>query len=211
MDTLIVRETAPGAFEVVPYGSSFTGSDNALHGWKVPTLWTDAGLATIGVYRVAPVVTPAGTKLVSQSFERDALGSVVAVGVFEDVSPPPPSDLLAYTADVRWQKETGGIMVATSIGVIPVSTERGDDRDALQNVYSALRDGLRPDGATFKFADDVPRSVPNADMMKVVVSAFAFVQKCFDKEANITAQFKAGMITSKVQIDAQFAALNTVY
>jgi hypothetical protein len=119
-------------------------------------------------------------------------------------------DLVAYLAQRRWEAETIGITVAVNGEAVPLSTARGDDRMALQATYSAIRDGLRPEGATFKFADGKPRSVSNAQMGAAIMLAFGFVQHCFDAEAAVLAKIEDGSLRTTLQVDqAFFEALAT--
>jgi len=111
----------------------------------------------------------------------------------------------AHIADRRWRREVAGITVEIAGEPVMVSTQRGDDRAALHQVYSAIRDGLRPDGATFNFADGKPRSVNNADMMAAILAALAHVQAAFDLGANVLAQYEAGVIMTVADVDAAFA------
>ncbi|TCR70529.1 DUF4376 domain-containing protein [Bosea sp. BK604] len=111
----------------------------------------------------------------------------------------------AHIADRRWRREVRGITVEIAGEPVLVSTQRGDDRAALHQVYSAIRDGLRQDGATFNFADGKPRSVSNADMMAAILAALAHVQAAFDLGADVLAQYEAGQIMTVADIDAAFA------
>lgn len=97
----------------------------------------------------------------------------------------------AAISEKRWQVETGGITVTIGEDAIPVSTARGDDREALHITFSAINAGLRQDGAVFKFADEVPRAMSNADMLAIVAAALGHVQACFDHEAPLLAAVAA--------------------
>ena len=205
MDTLIVRETAPGAFEEVPFGTSFTGSDNALHGWQVAELWSDTELATIGVYRVAPVVVPAGQSLVSQSFVRDSGGHVAAVGTFTDLPAPPPVVLPIYAATQRRMKEEGGI----TFNGAPIATDRPSQAMITGAYNMASRDANW--STQWKVSDGVFITLTAPVVIALAVAVGQHVAACFAKEADVDAAITAATITTTAQIDAQFAALNTAY
>ncbi|WP_164879608.1 DUF4376 domain-containing protein [Afifella aestuarii] len=115
-------------------------------------------------------------------------------------------ELKAEVARLRWEREVAGIEVVIAGETVPLSTARGDDRQALDSTYAAIRDGLRQDSATFKFADLTSRAVSNADMRAAVVAALAHIQACFDLEGLVAAEIDAGMITNKAQVRAAFEA-----
>lgn len=116
------------------------------------------------------------------------------------------SVLFAFAADLRWRREVAGVAATVGGETVTVSTARGDDRAALHMTYSALKDGLRADGATFNFADGKPRKVSNADMEAAVLAALAHVQSAFDLGERVYARIDAGEITAEAQIEAMFAA-----
>lgn len=97
---------------------------------------------------------------------------------------------LADAADARWRTETGGIV---SNG-LRVHTDR-DSRAALIAEYVAAQNGLRTDGAIYKFADGVPRSMTNAEMISIAHTVMAHVQKCFACEALLHAKITAPGLT----------------
>lgn len=110
--------------------------------------------------------------------------------------------LVAHLKDRRWHAEIGGIVATINGEAVRVSTSRGDDRAALHQIYSAITAGLRSEGATFNFADAVPRSVSNAEMMAVVLAALAHVQACFDLEGELHPLIMSTAITTEGEIDA---------
>jgi hypothetical protein len=113
----------------------------------------------------------------------------------------PPFSLTAYAAEKRWEVETSGVTVNIGDEQLLMSTARGDDRTNLNSTYAAIRDGLREDGATFKFVEG-PRSVSNADMATAILTALAHVQSAFDVELAVVADIEAGKITRTEEIDA---------
>lgn len=78
MDKIIVRETSPNMFEVLPYGQSIR-NDGVLHPWQIVDLWSDAQLAAEKIYKVTRAVVPGDKYVVSQSFARNAQGVVEQV------------------------------------------------------------------------------------------------------------------------------------
>jgi hypothetical protein len=154
------------------------------------------------------------------AFHPDIAATMIAAGVdvepgwsYSDgaFSPPldpnPPTDaerkvaLIAYLKERRWQIETSGVTVTIAGAPVLVSTRRGDDRTTLHQTYSAIKDGLRGDDATFNFADGLPRAVSNADMLTATLAALAHVQAAFDLEGAITPQIQSGQITTPAAID----------
>lgn len=114
----------------------------------------------------------------------------------------PKHELRARLAARRWDVETGGIVVSVAGEPVQLSTARGDDRAALDSIYAALRDELRPEGAAFKFADGISRSVSNADMMAACLAALAHVQHCFNVEGHYQALIATEELTTPGEIDA---------
>lgn len=94
--------------------------------------------------------------------------------------------LIAQLKQKRWEVEIGGVAASINGEQVLVSTARGDDRTALHVEFTRLLAGLRPDGATFNFADTLPRSVTNAEMTGAINAALVHVQASFDKEDEIT-------------------------
>jgi len=91
----------------------------------------------------------------------------------------------------RWEVETGGVTASINGEQVLVSTARGDDRTALHVEFTRLLAGLRPDGATFNFADTLPRSVTNEEMTSAINAALIHVQASFDTEDHITSLINA--------------------
>lgn len=96
MDKIIVQETTPGAFTESVFGQTFVVGD-VQHSWQVVELWSDADLAEIGVYRVAPATAPDGYQIVSASIHR-VNGVVTQVAV---TAPLPPPILKASARQIR--------------------------------------------------------------------------------------------------------------
>ncbi|WP_127142829.1 DUF4376 domain-containing protein [Pelagibacterium montanilacus] len=119
---------------------------------------------------------------------------------------------IAALAEKRWRVETSGVTVVIGEDEIPVSTRRGDDREALHVAFSAINAGLRPDGATFKFADGIPRAMPNTNMIMCVAAALAHVQGCFDHEAGLIGQIEDAEDASALHaIDIEAGWPSTAY
>lgn len=91
----------------------------------------------------------------------------------------------------RWEVETGGVTVTINGEDVLVSTARGDDRTALHVEFTRLLAGLRPDGATFNFADTLPRKVTNEEMTGAINAALIHVQASFNIEDHITSLINA--------------------
>lgn len=131
-----------------------------------------------------------------------AADAEAAAAITEALQASPVRRLKAYAAEQRWRQETAGVTVPIGGEQVLISTQRGDDRAALHVTYSAIKNGLRADGATFNFADGRPRAVSNAEMEAAIVAALAHVQGAFDLGGSIFAAIEAGTITTTEQIDA---------
>ena len=122
------------------------------------------------------------------------------------IGPPRKDVLTAHLMDIRWRHEVGGVDVSVGAELVPLSTDRGDDRAALQSTYSAIRDGLRVDGDRFKFKDGISRPVSNAEMLAAIVTGFRHVQGAFNAEGVVQAQIEAGTLASRPQVEEAFTA-----
>lgn len=114
-------------------------------------------------------------------------------------------ELIPRLKDRRWSEEISGVDITIGEDIVPVSTARGDDRTALHMEFSRIVANIRPDGATFNFADTVPRSVSNEDMMLAIQAALNHVQTCFDRESVVTNLIKDA--TTHAAMDAAEAAI----
>lgn len=134
---------------------------------------------------------------------KDGAVIEVAPDTLRRYSKPEPTitSLTAYAADRRWRAEVGGIAVKIGEETLQLPTARGDNRATLSSTYTAIRDGLRLDGASFKFRDGL-RSVSNDDMMTAYLAAMAHVQASFDAEGDVVMQINNVTITTTEQIDA---------
>lgn len=98
-------------------------------------------------------------------------------------------------------------MTATVGGEEVLMSTRREDRDGARDTLLAIISGLRSDGAVFKFADGVSRPATNDEMKAAIAAAFAHVQACFDREAEISAAIDAGKTKTRAQVDKAFAKL----
>jgi hypothetical protein len=119
--------------------------------------------------------------------------------------PAPPVDLPAHLALVRWQAETSPLPVVIAGERVPLAIGTDRDRASLQGTYTAIKDGLRPDGATFKFADGVPRQVSNEDMLAAIVAALGHIQACFDAERLVRLRIDDGSLATETMTGEAFA------
>lgn len=108
--------------------------------------------------------------------------------------------LLAYAADRRWIKETGGISVAG----IPVAT---DDRSKIMIMGARVASAARPDWETVWHGADGQIYPLNAAAMIAVSNAVeAHVNATFATFASVKAEITGGQITTTEEIDAAFSA-----
>lgn len=110
------------------------------------------------------------------------------------------ADLVAYAADRRWRRETGG---ATWNGW-PIHTDVASQGKYLAELQ-AISLGARVDADPWKFADGVFRPVANADFADLAISARAHVRHAFAIEGVVVASIANGEITSLAEVDAAFA------
>lgn len=113
----------------------------------------------------------------------------------------PPPDLHAYTAQKRWEKEVGGIVV----GGVSVHT---DDRSKM--LLAGARMQAEADHAwttEWKAADGTFVTLDAATVIALSNELLEHVAACFAREASVVADIDAGAITTTAQIDAVFAQI----
>lgn len=147
------------------------------------------------------------TEIISVQTQIDDFGIPVVERQIRDMTPEeivahaanaPPLDLVAYAAQARWRKETGGIVVA---GTAIATTERS--RGLINGAYNLA---LAEPAAIIQFKGDGGFVDLAADtMIAIGLAVGRHVQACFAKEAEVLALITSGEITTPEQIDAQFA------
>lgn len=80
----VVYETKLNQFEELTPGKTIVSSDGVQHSWQIITVWSDAELEFINIYRVEPTPVPDGKLSVDFKFERDATGVVRQVHTLVD-------------------------------------------------------------------------------------------------------------------------------
>jgi hypothetical protein len=199
---LVVREMAPGEFDEVMPGSSFIGSDGALHGWQCIELWTEQDLNAVGVYRVEPAPVPTDPKDVINGYHFEKRDGVFIQVLDVTVAPPPTNqELLAYASNRRWQKEIGGI---TSQAFGQLFTDR-ETRGIIGQTIQSIDLGIVQAPINFKTPSGF-HSLDRASFVAISREIAGHVQASFDLEETVLSQIDAGTITTTAQIDATFAA-----
>lgn len=111
---------------------------------------------------------------------------------------PSPVDLVAYTANKRWQREVGGI----TVGGVPVAT---DDRSKMMLMgarIAAVADG------NFTTQWKTQAGFVTLDAATIIVmsnAVLAHVDQCFAIEAQVLVDIAGDTITTTEQVDAAFA------
>jgi|GEM_PF-2640015 len=113
----------------------------------------------------------------------------------------PAIDLVAYTADKRWQKETGGCYWKG----YPVHTDR-ESQAKIAAESLAVERGVRSDSDYWKFADGQFRQVSNEEFIDLATTVRNHVRDCFTIEAVVLEKLRYGLINSTVEIDQEFQA-----
>lgn len=136
-----------------------------------------------------------------------AVRDLLATGSYEiaEPTPPPPpteADLIAYAADARWRKETGGI----TVGGVPIATDR-ESQAMLTGAHAYVQ--ANPT-ATIKWKSEAGFVELTAEQITALALAVgAHVQACFAKEAEVVGSI--GSYPTKESIDAAFVAVQTVF
>jgi hypothetical protein len=119
--------------------------------------------------------------------------------------PQPPIDpaeqkalLIAYAADVRWRKETGGIIV----GGVPVLT---DDRAQLKVAGARIAANADPEFTTvWDGADGGSYPIDAATVIAISNAVLDHINRVFVTYSTIKADILAGTITTREEIEAAF-------
>lgn len=110
----------------------------------------------------------------------------------------PEIDLISYTAQKRWEKETGGIEVNGQI----IDTSR-ESQAMITGAY-AYSQANPSETIQFKAASGwVTLDAPT--MAAIATAVGVHVQACFALEAGVASQIANGTITTVGEIDAAFA------
>lgn len=99
------------------------------------------------------------------------------------------SAFVGRIASRRYDAETAG---ATWNG-LPVATDR-QSQAVMGNAYKLAQDGHWQDGSVWKFADGVPRGMTAQQVMAMALTIAAYVQACFEVEAQKLAAHTAGAV-----------------
>lgn len=112
----------------------------------------------------------------------------------------PAPDLIAHTAQKRWEKEVGG----TIVGGMAIHT---DDRSKSLIMGARMVAEADLDFTTdWKAADGSFVTIDAATIVAVSNAVLAHVASCFAIEAQVIAAIGNGAITTTGEIDAAFAA-----
>lgn len=107
--------------------------------------------------------------------------------------------LQLYTAEKRWQKETGGF----ELNGMHIAT---DDRSKLMLSGVRVAAEAHPDFTTqWKAADGAFVSLSAPQLVAISNAVLAHVSMCFALEAQVLSQIADGTISDRSQVDVAFA------
>lgn len=113
---------------------------------------------------------------------------------------PTAAELVAYAADLRWQREVGGIVVEG----VPVAT---DDRSKVMIVGARVAAEANPDwSTTWHGADGQVYPIDAPAMIAISTIVEAHVNSGFATFAQVKADIEAGALTTRQQVADAFAA-----
>jgi len=195
MSYVLVQE---GVVVAYPYSFGKLRSDNPAVSY--PRNPDDAWLANQGVHKVTPAARPGDHPSIVITEGTPALVEGVWTQVWEVTDAPAPSktELAAYAASKRWEKEIGGIVVAGAA----IDTSR-ESQSMIGNAYSYSQ-AHPSEVIKFKAASGWI-SIDAATVVAIAASVGAHVQACFAIEESVAAEIEAGTITTYGQVDEVFA------
>lgn len=168
-------------------------ASGVVHPWQITTLWSDAELEAIGLYRVDPPALPgAGV------WTEDGDGK--PVWSYDDLA----AALTAYAAQKRWECEVAGITVTLGGVEVAIAT---DDRS--KTMISGARIAANVDAnftTPWVCADGSIHTLTAAEIVTVSDAVLAHVAGCFSTYATVKAAIDAATITDAAGVDAAFAA-----
>lgn len=115
-------------------------------------------------------------------------------------------NLKYYAADARYRRASGGLTV-TSINSVPFLTDPVA-RNTLANANEYAK--VTPHNTDWKFSDGSFKTLTPTQLATGANAVANFVQACFTCESTTVAGITGGTITTKVQVDAAFAAISNV-
>lgn len=159
-------------------------------GWYDVTVTPDEGEPF--EYTVAPD-DPAPMAVAIRQMMAD---TPMEIAPYEPV--PEPIDLIAYSAQKRWEIETGGI----EFNGQAIDTSR-ESQSMIAGAYAYSQ--ANPDEVIqFKSASGWV-ALDAATMAAIATAVGSYVQACFALEASVAAAITDGTITTTAEIDAAFA------
>jgi hypothetical protein len=136
-----------------------------------------------------------------------AIGWVVSGNTVVPPGPPPaPSktELLAYNANARFARASGGVSIA---GLPYFSDPTARNTIGSAHDYAVANPGHITD---WKLADGTFTQLNEVQLAHALQQMATFVQSCFTCESNNQAAINGGSMTSYAQINAAFAAISNV-
>lgn len=154
--------------------------------------WTDAGnVATIWPRDDAGNQTD------------DALQDVLApYGMFVN--------LAYYSADARYRRENSGITITSIGGAIPFGSDLAS-RNAVDTAWGYMNSKGTTNSISWKMADGSFITMSTAQVTTLMTDISTFIQYCFETENANLAAINGGTMTTREQIDAAFAAIQTAF
>jgi hypothetical protein len=120
----------------------------------------------------------------------------------------PRGSLQTYSADVRYRKATGGVVV-TGITSVPFASDL-PTRNSLANAYEYIK-ATPGNTVSWKLSDGSFVIMNEAALRDATVAMATFVETCFTCESTTRAAIDAGTITTHDQVDAAYATISNVY
>ena len=118
-------------------------------------------------------------------------------------------DLIAYTANARYNHASGGVVVTSLGGSVPFLSDP-QSRNTVNSAYDYMI--LKGTGTVqWKLSDGTFVTLDKTKVTTLMNDMAGFVQSCFATEASTMASIGGGTITTQAQIDAAFAAISNVF
>jgi hypothetical protein len=117
-------------------------------------------------------------------------------------------DLKAYSASVRYNHASGGVIISSISPVAFLSDPVSRNTLANADVYAKANPGHMTD---WKMSDGSFIRLSEAQLATALNDMATFVQSCFTCESTTASSIGGGTITTHAQVDAAFAAISNTF
>lgn len=120
------------------------------------------------------------------------------------------ANLTYYSADARYRRENSGVTVASIGGTVPFASDVAS-RNAVDTAWGYMNAKGTTNSISWKMSDGSFITMSTAQVTTLMTDMSTFIQGCFECENANLAAISGGTITTREQIDAAFAAIQSAF